>query len=94
MTEALTQACLQSVVGRVCDAGDEPGRRVDTAARRIGQSATGIQPPLIGIARRRNRLTAAVNARNVDRGIAFDEARQFGALGADIADLKQQVGTK
>ena len=48
MSETLTQAGLQGVVGRVGDAGDFTDRRV-SAGSGAGDGATGIEAALIGI---------------------------------------------
>ena len=62
-----------------------------TTARRIGECATGIEPPLIGIAGIRDRL-AVHGSGNKNRRIRFDKARQVRALCADISDLEQPIG--
>ena len=56
MTETLLQAGLQSVVGGIRNACDQTGGGINATAGRIGQRASGMDPPLVRVARSGDRV--------------------------------------
>src|SRR5665213_1828858 len=90
MAEALAHGSFQCVIGRVGNARDLAGRGELATARRIGEGAAGIEPPLIGIAGIRNRL--AIHSSGNEYGwVCFDKARKVRALRAHISKLEEHI---
>src|SRR4029077_11000521 len=58
----------------------------EVAGRGLGKGATGVEAPLVDV--------VFGGARTKDRGVAFDEARKLGALGAHVADFQEPVGAE
>src|SRR3954449_8166897 len=53
-----------------------------------------MNPALVRIAGSGDRVSVGVDARNIDRGIGFDETRQLRPLGSYVPDLEQKIGTE
>src|ERR1039457_2280607 len=101
VAEALSQTGFQSVVAGIRDAGDLTKGTVD-AIIGLRQRASGIEAPLIHVARGGNRTrvchctarASRVQAGDVDRRIPFDEERKSHTGRAYVADLQEPVRAK
>src|SRR5579872_1590116 len=90
MAEALAQAGFERVVAGIGDACDFSDGTVDALSVRR-QSASGIEATLVDIVFIGDGIPAGVDAGDEDCRIAFDEARQTHAGGADVSDLQKPV---